>query len=84
MIEKASQSSDRGAVLEKIPDAAKRCGVSLSTFYRLCNAGEIGPIVKVGIRGSAVPSCSVDAWVARRIAEARARLPSCDAHGQRP
>lgn len=57
--------------LEKIgTQAAPRMGVSTSQAYREIRAGRLGPLVKLGARSSAVPSESVDAWIAARIAEA--------------
>jgi predicted DNA-binding transcriptional regulator AlpA len=59
------------AALEKIPHAAKRMGVSTATLYRELKSGRlVGPLVKVGERASAIPSASVLAWIADRIAEA--------------
>lgn len=59
------------AALEKIPYAAKRMGVSTATLYRELKSGRLtGPLVKVGERASAIPSTSVDAWIADRITEA--------------
>lgn len=59
------------AALEKIPAAARRMGVSTSSVYRELKSGRLaGPLVKVGERSSAIPSTSVDAWIAARIAEA--------------
>jgi len=56
--------------LEKIPAAAFRMGCSTSQTYREIKAGRLGPLVKLGVRASAVPAESVDAWIAARIAEA--------------
>jgi len=61
----------RVAALEKIPAAANRMGCSTSQAYREIKAGRLGPLVKLGIRSSAVPAESVDNWIASRIAEAR-------------
>ncbi|MDP2795573.1 MAG: hypothetical protein Q8O25_16075 [Sulfurisoma sp.] len=59
------------AALEKIPAAARRMGISISSVYRELKAGRLaGPLVKTGARASALPSESVDSWVAARIAEA--------------
>lgn len=58
--------------LEKIPtQAAPRMGISVVQAYREIKAGRLGPLVKLGARSSAVPSESVDAWIAARIAEAK-------------
>lgn len=57
--------------LERIPSAAGRMGISVSQTYREIKAGRLGPLVKLGERASAVPSESVDAWIAARIAEAK-------------
>lgn len=63
--------AERRPSLEKIPtQAAPRMGVSTSQVYREIQAGRLGPLVKLGARSSAVPSESVDAWIAARIAEA--------------
>lgn len=60
--------------LEKIPtQAAPRMGLSTSQVYREIKAGRLGPLVKLGARSSAVPSESVDAWIASRIAEAASK-----------
>jgi len=73
MIETGSLSpSSRAAALEKIPAAAHRMGCSTSQAYREIKSGRLGPLVKLGIRASAVPAESVDTWIATRIAEARA------------
>lgn len=63
-------SPSRLAALEKIPAAARRMGVSVTTVYREVAAGRLGPIVKLGERASALPQESVDSWIAGRIAEA--------------
>ena len=63
-------SPSRLAALEKIPAAARRMGVSVTTVYREVAAGRLGPIVKLGERASALPQESVDSWIAARIAEA--------------
>lgn len=57
--------------LERIPAASGRMGVSTSQVYREIKLGRLGPLVKLGVRASAVPSGSVDAWIAARIAEAK-------------
>lgn len=73
------------AALEKIPAAAKRCGISVSQLYRIIKEhpkeGSIGPLVKLGPRASAVPSESVSAWIAARIAEASKPGVRGDQHG---
>ncbi len=58
------------AALEKIPHAAHRMGCSTSQTYREIKAGRLGPIVKIGVRASALPVESVDAWIAGKIAAA--------------
>lgn len=59
------------AALEKIPAAARRMGVSISSVYRELKVGRLaGPLVKTGARASALPAASIDAWIAARIAEA--------------
>ncbi len=63
-------SPARVAALERLPHAAKRMGLSLSSAYREIKAGRLGPLVKIGERASAVPSEAVDAWIAARIAAA--------------
>ena len=59
------------AALEKIHAAAQRMGCSTSQAYREIKAGRLGPLVKLGVRASAVPAQSVDGWIAARIAEAK-------------
>lgn len=72
----------RVAALEKIPAAARRMGVSTSSVYRELKAGRLaGPLVKVGERASAIPSSSVDAWIAARIAEASGAPVQTSAQG---
>lgn len=64
----------RVAALEKIPAAARRMGVSISSVYRELKAGRLaGPLVKTGARASAIPAEAVDRWIAERIAEASRR-----------
>lgn len=65
-------SAPRPTALEKIPAAAHRMGCSTSQAYREIKSGRLGPLVKLGTRASAVPSESVDSWIAARIAEAKA------------
>lgn len=61
----------RVAALEKLPAAARRMGLSVSSVYRELKVGRlVGPLVKTGARASAIPSTSVDGWIAARIAEA--------------
>jgi prophage regulatory protein len=57
--------------LERIPAAGARMGVSSSQVYREIKAGRLGPLVKLGVRASAVPAESVDAWIAARIEESK-------------
>lgn len=56
------------AALEKVPAAAHRMGVSVTTCYREISAGRLGPLVKLGERASAIPAEAVDRWIAARIA----------------
>lgn len=58
--------------LEKVPAAAGRMGISVTQTYREINAGRLGPLVKIGLRASAIPSESVDAWIESRINASRA------------
>ncbi len=67
--------------LERIPKAASRMGVSPAQVYREIKAGRVGPLIKLGARASAVPTESVDAWIAARIAEAVARCNGVPSHG---
>lgn len=60
------------ARLEKVPAAASRMGISISGVYREVKAGRLGPLVKLGVRASALTSESVDAWIESRISESRA------------
>ena len=64
--------SSQVSALEKIPAAAQRMGCSTSQAYREIKSGRLGPLVKLGVRSSAVPAASVDTWIAARIAEATA------------
>ena len=59
--------------LERIPDAARRMGVSVSHVYREIKAGRLWPLVKLGARASAVPATAVDRWIDARISEAEGR-----------
>lgn len=59
------------AALEKVPVAAHRMGVSVTTCYREIAAGRLGPLTKLGKRASAVPAEAVDRWIADRIAAAQ-------------
>ncbi len=56
--------------LEKIPHAAHRMGCSISQTYREIKAGRLGPIIKIGIRASALSTAAVDSWIAAKIAAA--------------
>lgn len=62
----------RPVSLEKVPAAASRMGISVSGVYREVKAGRLGPLVKLGLRASALPSESVDGWIDSRISESRA------------
>ncbi|WP_374510567.1 helix-turn-helix transcriptional regulator [Niveibacterium sp.] len=44
--------------------------ISTAQAYREIKAGRLGPLVKLGARASAVPTESVDRWIAERIAAA--------------
>ncbi len=55
------------AALEKIPQAARRMGLSVSGVYREAKAGRL-TIIKVGERASALNCAEVDKWIADRIA----------------
>ena len=66
----ATVAHQRLASLEKVPAAARRMGISTAQAYREIGAGRIGPLLKTGVRASAVPSESVDRWIADRIAAA--------------
>lgn len=69
--QKATIQDSRPLALEKVAtQAAPRMAVSVSKAYREIKAGRLGPLVKLGARASAVPSASVDKWIADRIAEA--------------
>lgn len=56
--------------LEKIPVAARRMGLSVSSAYRELKTGRLSPLVKLGPRASAVPASAVDAWIAARVRDA--------------
>jgi predicted DNA-binding transcriptional regulator AlpA len=58
------------AALEKIPAAARRMGCSTSQAYREIKSGRLGPIIKIGVRASALSAASVDEWIAKKIAAA--------------
>lgn len=58
------------AALEKIPHAARRMGISTSQAYREIKANKLGPIIKIGVRASAVSAASVNAWIAAKISAA--------------
>lgn len=55
------------AALEKIPNAARRMGMSVSQFYRTAKRDGLR-IIKVSERSSAVPEEDVTAWIQRRVA----------------
>lgn len=79
---KTLPSPARVAALEKIKAAAGRMSISVGQFYLEAKAGRVGPIVKIG-RASAVPSESVDAWIAARIEQAKAVAVHTSAPGAR-
>lgn len=54
------------AVLEKIPTAARRMGVSVSQFYRIAKRDNLR-IIKISERSSAVPAVDVTEWINERI-----------------
>ena len=67
----ARSAPPRTVALEKIPAAARRMGISPSSVYRELQSGRLaGPLVKTGARASAIPSASVDDWIAARISDA--------------
>jgi len=53
--------------IERIPEAARRMGVSISQVYREIKAGRLGPLVKLGPRASGLPSSSIDKWIIDKI-----------------
>jgi predicted DNA-binding transcriptional regulator AlpA len=55
------------AALEKVPQAARRMGISTCQAYREIKAGRLGPLVKIGERASALPAAAVDAWIQSKI-----------------
>lgn len=59
-------SPERVAALEKIPSAAHRMGVSVSTFYRIAKRDGLR-IIKITDRASAVPAEDVTGWINERI-----------------
>lgn len=67
----ATMPDSRPPALEKVAQAARRSGLSVTQVYREIKAGRLGPLVKLGARSSAVPSASVDSWILARIAEAK-------------
>ena len=54
------------AALEKVPVAARRMGLSVSSFYRTAKRDGLR-IIKVSERSSAVPVDDVNAWINERI-----------------
>lgn len=64
---KETQSGNAAPSIERIPSAARRMGVSVSSVYREIKAGRIGPLVKLGPRASGLSSSSVDAWILGKI-----------------
>ena len=54
------------AALEKVPAAARRMGLSVSSFYRAAKRDGLR-IIKVSERSSAVPVDDVNAWINERI-----------------
>lgn len=52
--------------IERVPNAARRMGVSVSQVYREVKAGRL-LLVKLGERASGIPSAAVDAWVQSKI-----------------
>lgn len=46
--------------------AAAYLGLSLSTFYEQIKSGELPPLVKVGLRASAMPQPWLDTVIAHR------------------
>ena len=62
------QGGQHSLALEKIPHAARRMGISVSQFYRVAKRDGLR-IIKVTIRGSAVPASDVDRWISSRLAE---------------
>ena len=59
-------SPGRVAALEKIPAAARRMGVSVSSFYRIAKRDGLR-IIKISERASAVPEVDVTNWINERI-----------------
>ena len=55
------------AYLEKVPQAARRMGISTCQAYREIKAGRLGPLVKIGERASAIPTAAVDNWIQSKI-----------------
>jgi excisionase family DNA binding protein len=62
------ETTPQEVVLLTIPAAMHRLSISRSSLYELMALGEIASI-KLG-RSRRVPSASIDAFVARRVAEA--------------
>jgi predicted DNA-binding transcriptional regulator AlpA len=58
--------------LERIASASGRMGISVSQVYREIKAGRLGPLVKLGLRSSAIPAESVVSWIENRILESTA------------
>lgn len=56
--------------IERIPSAARRMGLSVSSVYREVKAGRLGPLVKLGPRASGLPSSAVDGWILSKITAA--------------
>ncbi len=66
-------SKDPGGLpaLERVPVAAQRMGLSPAQAYREIRSGRHpGPLVKLGVRASAVPVASTNKWIYDRLAKA--------------
>ena len=63
---------DTGPRLLRRPEVQRKTGLSRSTLYALEAAGRFPRRVKLSERCAAWPSDAVDAWIAERIASAKA------------
>ena len=59
-----------GETLLRLPDVEARTGLRKSAIYQGMKAGTFPVCLKLGVRASAWPSSSIDAWIAERIATA--------------
>lgn len=61
--------------LLRLPEVMRRTGLKRAAIYARIREGTFPPPVKIGKRAVAWPESVIDAWIAERIAEARAERP---------